>query len=153
MQTLEPIIAEHPFFRGLAAQYLQLIVGCAKNIRFKADEQIFREGEDANEFYLIRRGTVVLEVHEPGRQPISIQTIGEGDVLGWAWLFEPYKWHFSAKALEITRALAFDGVCLRTKCDEDHDLGYELMKRFANIITQRLQATRLQMLDVFGVHT
>lgn len=149
-QTLEPLLAEHPFFRGLEPHYLSLLVGCAANVRFDAGEYIFREGEDANEFYIIRHGKVALELFTPERGILTIQTLGAGDVLGWSWLFPPYRWRFDARARELTRAIALDGTCLRRKCDEDHSLGYELVKRFAQIIIERLQATRLQLLDVYG---
>lgn len=151
MKTLESVIKLHPFFEGLEPRYLEFIAGCAKNVRFDAGEFIFREGQEANDFYLVRRGNVSLDVFVPAKGPISLQTIGEDDVLGWSWLFPPYRWHFDARALTLVRALAFDGACLRTKCDQDHDLGYELMQRFAHIINQRLQATRLQILDVYNV--
>jgi len=151
MRTLESVLAEHPFFKGLDPRYLELLAGCASNVRFNAGEFIFHEGEEANRFYLIRHGKVALEIFVPERGPVTIQTIDAGDVLGWSWLFPPYRWHFDARAIELTRAIAFDGQCLRSKCDEDHDLGYELMQRFARIITERLQATRLQLLDVYGV--
>jgi hypothetical protein len=78
--------------------------------------------------------------------------LGEGEILGWSWLIPPYNWHFDARAVELTRAIALDGKCLRNKCEQDHDLGYELLKRFAHIMEQRLQATRLQLLDVYGNH-
>jgi CRP-like cAMP-binding protein len=153
MDTLETLLAEHPFLKGLEAHNLQLIVGCASNVRFDAGEFIFREGEEANQFYIIRHGKVALEIYTPERGPITIETLGEGEILGWSWLFPPYHWHFDARAVELTRAIALDGKCLRTKCEQDHTLGYELTKRFAHIITQRLQATRLQLLDVYGVHS
>lgn len=150
MQTLEPIIAEHPFFKALDPKHLAVITGCAKNVRFKAGAVIFREEEAADLFYLIREGNVALEASIPGHGPVLLQTVGASEVLGWSWLFPPYRWHLTARTLEPTRALAFDGKCLRNKCDEDHNLGYELMKRFAGIMLQRLQATRLQLLDVYG---
>lgn len=153
METLEPILAEHPFFKELEEPYLQLIVGCATNVIFNAGQSIVREGEEANHFYLIRHGKVALEIATPKKSPITIQTIGEGEILGWSWLIPPYHWLFDAKAVELTRAIALDGKCLRKKCEEDHDLGYELLKRFAHIMDQRLQATRLQLLDVYGRHS
>jgi len=153
MQTLEPILVAHPFFKDLEPRYLQLIVGCASNVRFDPGQFIFREGEEANQFYLIRQGKVALEVFVPERGSITLQTLGEGDVLGWSWLFPPYRWHFDARTLESTRAIAFDGKCLRAKCEEDHSLGYELVKRVVHVVIQRLQATRLQLLDVYGVHS
>lgn len=150
MYTLEPIIAEHPFFEDLPAEYFEQLVGCASNVRFDAGAVIFLEGEQADTFYLIREGRVSLDVHIPQRGSVTIQTIQDGDVLGWSWLFPPYEWHFDARAMDQVRAIAFDAVCLRTKAEEDHDFGYELMKRFTKITMERLQATRLQLLDVYG---
>ena len=152
MRTLEPYLAEHPFLKGLEPQHLKIIVGCASNVRFDAGQYILREGEEANNFYIIRHGIVAVELFAAERGTITIQTIGEGEILGWSWLIPPYHWRFDAKAVELTRAIALDGRCLRTKCEKDHDLGYELLKRFAHVITQRLEATRLQLLDVYGVH-
>ena len=153
METLEPILAQHPFFQDIEPVYLQLMVGCAANVRFAAGDDLFREGDVADRFYLIRHGHVALQVFIPGQGRITIETIEAGEVLGWSWLFPPYRWHFDAQALELSRAIAFDGACLRAKCDEDHDLGYMLMQRFAQVMTQRLQATRLQLLDLYGVQT
>ena len=150
MRTLESILEEHPFFQGLAPEAIKVLVGCAFNTRFDAGQVIFREGEEANTFYLLREGKVALETFAPHRGPIAIQTIGQGDVLGWSWLFPPYRWHFDARVLEPVRALALDGACVRGKCEEDHDLGYEMMSRFGRIMMERLQATRLQLLDVYG---
>ena len=84
---------------------------------------------------------------------MAIQSLKEGEVLGWSWMIPPYKWHFDARAFDLTRAIALDGACLREKCEEDHDLGYELMSRFALIIAQRLEATRLQLMDIYGNST
>jgi CRP-like cAMP-binding protein len=152
METLENTLAAHPFFHGLEPRYLQLAAGCASNVRFDAGEFILREGEEANHFFLIRHGKVALEVFAPNRGSIAIQTLEEGDILGWSWLIPPYQWRFDARAVELTRAIALDGKCLRAKCEEDHDLGYELLKRFAAILGQRLDATRFQLLDLYGVN-
>jgi CRP-like cAMP-binding protein len=152
VETLEPLLTAHPFFRGLAPGDIQFLTGCAKNARFEAGQVIFREGEDADQFYLIRDGRVALEVFTPGRGSAPILTLGTGDVLGWSWLVPPYKWRFDARAIETTRAFALDGKCLREKCDQDPRLGYELLKRVAAVMAERLHATRLQMLDVYGAH-
>lgn len=149
METLEPIIAQHPFLQGLEPQYLGLIVGCASNVRFKSGQFLFREGEEANQFYMVREGKVALQI-STARQPIIIQTVDKGEVLGWSWLVPPYRWRFDARALELTRAIALDGRCLRRKSEEDHNFGYELLRRFSTIIVERLEATRLQLLDVYG---
>ena len=152
MQTLEPLIKAHPFFSGLEQRHLQFITGCARNERHAEGEMLIREGEEANWFYVIREGQLALEVHIPGRGAVVLQTLGDGDVLGTSWLFPPYRWQFSARVLQPTRLLAFDGKCLRDKCDKDHDLGYELVMRAAQILMQRLDAARLQLLDLYGVH-
>jgi CRP/FNR family transcriptional regulator, cyclic AMP receptor protein len=154
METLDSILVEFPLFKGLDQRYIQLIAGCASDVRFNSGAFILREGEEADQSYIIRHGKVALEVaFVPEREPITIQTIGEGDVLGWSWLFAPYRWRFSARAVTPTQAIALNGKYLRTKCDEDHELGYELLKRFAQIMEQRFQAMRrrLQLL-LFPAH-
>lgn len=150
METLAPILATHPFLKGLEQAHLDLLVGCASNMVFKPGQLLFRTGEEANQFYILRDGQVAIEIPIPPRGVINIQTMGEGEVLGWSWLIPPYHWHFNARAVEATRAIALDGKCLRGKCEQDHDLGYELLKRFSHIIEQRLEATRLQLLDIYG---
>jgi CRP/FNR family transcriptional regulator, cyclic AMP receptor protein len=150
IQTLEGIVSEHPFFKGLEERHIQLIVGCAKNVRFDEGEILFHEGDPADQFYFIREGLVAVELMIPQRGFATLQTVSEGEVLGWSWLLAPYRWRFGARTLQPTRALAFDGKCLRGKCEEDHDLGYELLKRFTNVVTERLEATRLQLLDLYG---
>jgi len=149
METLEPILAKHPFLKGLKPEHLKILVGCASNVRFNAGQFLFHEGEEANEFYMIREGKVAVQIQGAERGPIIVQTIGEGEVLGWSWLIPPYRWRFDVEALELTRAIALDGKCLRTKSEEDHDLGYQLLRRFAGIIVERLEAARLQLLDVY----
>jgi CRP-like cAMP-binding protein len=148
METLERIIAEHPFFAGLESYYVGLLVGCASNVKFEAGTYLFKEGEEANEFYLVRAGKIALEVFAPQRKPIIVSTLGEGDILGWSWLLPPYEWKFHARVVENTRAFALDGKCLRTKCDQNHDLGYELLKRFAQVIEGQLVAAHYQLLDL-----
>ncbi|MDE3067408.1 MAG: cyclic nucleotide-binding domain-containing protein [Verrucomicrobiota bacterium] len=151
--TLEPIIREQPFFSGFEDKYLKLIVSCAKNVRFDEGDLVFREGDPANQFYLIREGMVAVHVMASQKGLVTVQTVGQGDILGWSWLFPPYRWHFDARTVRPTRALAFDGKCLRTKCEQDHGLGYEFLKRFTRIVVERLEATRLQLLDVYGAHS
>jgi CRP/FNR family transcriptional regulator, cyclic AMP receptor protein len=150
MRTLEELIAASPVFAGLAPEQLALIAGCAVNERFAAGAQLFREGAPADRFFLIREGAVSLEIDAPGRGMLVIETLHQGDVVGWSWLFEPYLWQFDGRATEPTAVVAFDGVCLRGKCESNHELGYQLMRRFAASMTERLQATRLQLLDVYG---
>lgn len=151
MEGLERIVKEHPFFGGMQEPFCKLVCGCAKNVRFEAGQYLFREGDPADEFYLLRHGRVALQVTAPGRGAVTFQTVGEGEIVGVPWLVPPYRWTNDAKAIDLTRAIAMDATCLRQKCESDHDLGYEMMKRFMPILIQRLQATRLQILDVYGI--
>jgi CRP-like cAMP-binding protein len=150
METLEKIITEHPFFKGLEPRHLEFLTGCASNVRFEPGQFVFREDGEANQCYLIREGKVTLEIDAAPHGTIIIQTLGKGDVLGWSQIFPPYRWKFSARALELTRAIALDGKCLREKSEKDHDLGYELLKRFARVLQERLQATRLQLINLYA---
>jgi len=146
MESLERIVREHPFFAGMSEEQTAVVSGCAKNVRFEAGEYLFREGGIADQLYLLRAGRVALEIPTAGRA-VTIQTVGESDIVGASWLVPPYRWGLDARALELTRAVAMDATCLRGKCEDDHSLGYEMMKRFMPILIQRLKAARLQILD------
>jgi CRP/FNR family transcriptional regulator, cyclic AMP receptor protein len=150
VKELVELLKKHKFFKALDKKDLQLISGCGSNVVFKQDELIFEAGGPANEFYLIRSGKVAVELNSPQKGPLVIQTLQENDVLGFSWLFEPFKWGFDSRAIETVRATKVDGVCLRTKCDQDPRLGYQLTQLFAKQMTSRLQATRMQLLDVYG---
>ena len=149
METLEPILRQHSFFKELPAKYFNFILGCTSHAVFKAGSVILKEGESADKFYLIRSGRVAIYIAQP--REITIQTIQESDILGWSWLIPPYRYRFSAKAVENVRALALDGKCLREKCEKNSDLGYEFLKRLVSVFTERLEATRLQLLDVYTI--
>ncbi|HLJ58192.1 MAG TPA: cyclic nucleotide-binding domain-containing protein [bacterium] len=150
MREIDDLLADHPFFRGLPPDDLALIAGCASNVRFDGGSYLFHEGDPSDRFYLIRHGRVAIEISSPGRGRMTISTLGPGEMLGWSWLVPPYRKQSDSRALELVRATAFDGACIRKKCEEDPRLGYELLKRFAQIIGQRLRATRMQLLDVYG---
>lgn len=150
MQGIEQIITEHSFFAGIDPAYTHLISSCAKNTRFDPGQYLLQQGARAEQFYLLRHGRVVLELSGPGRGTVTFQTLGPGELVGVSWLIPPYRWTYDAKALELVRAVSIDATCLRTKSEADHDLGYELMKRFMPVLVQRLHAARLQLLDVYG---
>jgi CRP/FNR family cyclic AMP-dependent transcriptional regulator len=150
VETIDAILKDVPLFNGLSAEALELIAGCGANIHFREGETIFREGDPADTFFVVRHGSVALELFVPARGPVTIETIESGDVVGWSWLFPPYRWHFDARALVDTRATVFAGACLRGKCDDDPRLGYDLMTRFAQVMMERLQWTRIRLLDVYG---
>jgi len=150
IETLDRYIREHRFFSGLDEDDTALITGCARNVAFKAGDYVYRHGEPADEFYLIRHGRVALEMSAPGRGTMTFQTLHEGDIVGVSWLLPPYRWRYDARAVELVRAIGMDAKCLRDKCDTDHDLGYEMMLRFVPVLVERLQSTRMQILDVYG---
>jgi CRP-like cAMP-binding protein len=150
VRTIKDLIAEAPLFEGLTHGQLELIAGCGRNQHVDAGVLLLREGDPANQFFVIRHGAIALEVHAPGRGPLLIETLQSGDVVGWSWLFAPYRWQLDGRVTESSDLVTFDGACLRGKCEADHELGYELMRRFAGNVVSRLQATRLQLLDVYG---
>lgn len=150
-ESIEELLETHRFFAGLDRSHLRLLVGCGRNVAFATDDYLCREGESADVFYIVRRGRVALEVSLPDRGSIAIDTAGAGEVVGASWLFPPYRWQLDARALEPVGAVALDAVCLRDKCDTDLALGYELMKRFAAVIVERMASARLRLVDVYGV--
>lgn len=145
MNTLATSVAEHPFVVGMKPAHVDILCECGMQTEFTEGQLIFREGDLANRFYLLEEGSVALESLGREARPVLIEVLGPGDVLGWSWLFPPYYWHFDARALKPTRAIFFYGTRLRTQCDEDHDFGYELIKRMASVVVRRMQAARGQV--------
>ena len=150
IKDMQEIVGDHELFRGLSQSHVELLAGCADNIAVQSSEYLFREGEPADHFYLIRHGHVALQMAVPGRGSLVIETLAANDVLGWSWLVPPYRWHFDAEAMAATAAVRFDAACMRGKLNSDHDLGYELTTRFLPLVVDRLQATRLRLLDLYG---
>jgi len=144
--ALESVIVSHPFFEGMKSEHLEVVAGCATEATFESDQVLFHEGEPANKFYLIQSGRIALEAHELADGTMSVQELGAGEVLGWSWLFPPFVWHFQARALEPTGAIVLDGAHLLIAAERNPDFGYELMKRVAQVLIHRLQATRKQLL-------
>jgi len=150
MRTLDQVVLEARVFAGLGDAFAEQLAGCSQTAGFEAGESVFREGEPADTFYVVRRGRVALELYVPGRGALTIETIERGSVVGWSWLFPPHVWHFDARAVTPVRAVAVDGACIRGKCEEDPALGYELMQRFSAVLLERLNATRLRLADLYG---
>ena len=149
-KNIEALLEEHPFFADMERAYRSLIAGCGRNVHFPAGTLVAKTGVPANQFFAIRHGRVSIEIHSPERGPLILQTLEAGDIAGWSWLFPPYKWTYDVRAVDSVRAISFDGECLRGKCDRDPAMGYAFMKRFAQVFMQRLQATRIQLLDLYG---
>lgn len=150
IRGLDKALTEHPFFQGISDQYSELLAGCAANVVVQSGDYVFREGDPADKFYLLRHGRVCLEVHAPGREPLIVDTLSADELLGWAWLVPPFRAPFDARAMELTRLISLDAVCLRGKMEEDHHLGYELHKRFAPVVARRLEAALMRLIDMYG---
>ena len=150
IDTIDTLLSTHPFFDGMRPEWLELIAGCGRNVVYRPDTLIASEGQPCNEFLAVRRGQVAIELYAPGAGACRIQTLGEGAVIGWSWIFPPYVWMFDLRAIETTHAVLFDTSCLRVKCEESPEMGYEFMRRFAGVMSERLIATRLQLLDLYG---
>jgi CRP/FNR family transcriptional regulator, cyclic AMP receptor protein len=146
--TLAEAIASHRFAAGMKPEHVKRLAEVAMFKEFEAGEVIFREGEPANRFYLIRQGKIALESTGNGEAAPLVQFVGEGEALGWSWLFAPYYWHFGARAVEPAKVIFFYGTRLRGQCDEDPAFGYELMRRMAAIVVKRLQITRVQLIQL-----
>jgi CRP-like cAMP-binding protein len=151
MSSINDILAGHRFFRSVDPIFLRILKECAAMVDFEAGEIIFRQGHAAKRFYGLDHGRVALELHTPGKGTVVFETLGPGDIFGSSWLFPPYRYDYDARAVQDTLAVAFNAECLRDICEADHDLGYELMKRFAGIMRNRLQMARLQCLDIYRI--
>jgi len=144
------LVAEQPFFKGLSRHLIEMLADSILEMRFKPRDWIYQQGESANRFYLILEGKVLIESEAKERGMVPVRTLGPGDDVGWAWLFPPYRMHFSARAVDSTRTIFFYGTRLREKCEANHELGYQLMKRVAEVVVRNLNATQQLLLECTG---
>mgnify|MGYP000063272438 CR=1 FL=1 len=151
-EEAEKMLAEHVFFRDLDPAIIKMLSSSARSVSFDAGEPIYREGNEADRFFLIETGRVAIQVFVTGRGSVTVYTVGPGDILGWSWFYSPYRRRFDATALEKTRAVVLEGAFLRERAEEDPRLGYELLKRFSLVAVNRLQDMTLQLLDLYGRH-
>lgn len=148
METIERILREHPFLRDVAAEHVKTMAGCVANRRFGAGEFLLREGDRHGKLFLIRQGTVAIESAGPGGAPVTLETLGPGDVLGVSWLTTA-KAHFDCRARDTVVAFVIDEGCLEAKMDADPVLGYALTSRLLTLTYERLSRVRLQRMDVY----
>jgi CRP/FNR family transcriptional regulator, cyclic AMP receptor protein len=148
--SIAELVASHPLLAGLPGDAVDQVAGCARNMAYAPGELLLTEGDPATTLFLVRRGRVAIEIHSPHRGPIIIETIGAGGAVGWSWLFPPYRWQFDARALVPVGVVAVDGACLRAKADTDDAMGHQLVTRVAAVLLERLQATRIRLLDLYG---
>jgi len=147
---MRELLAMHPFVEGLDDEVVALLAGCAVNVHLEPGSYVFRLGDPADRFYLLRHGRVALELHAPGTSRLVLDTVEDGDALGWSWLVPPHEWFLDARVVAPVSAIALDGRCLREKCDRDPALGYALLGRVAQVMYARLQSARLRLLDLYG---
>ncbi len=150
MKSISDILKEQSFFAEMSEDMLDYLAGCGQNMHFGPDEYIGKENDASDYLYIVKRGKVAVEVVHPVRGPITIRTLGAGEIAGFSWIIPPYRLQFGLKALERTSVLALNGNCTRGKCEEDYHLGYLLMKQAATIMDKRLRDTRIQLLDVYS---
>lgn len=149
-QTLGNALKEHPFFQGMKQEHLDMLADCGDTATFADGDVLFRQEEEADRFFVVLHGHIALDLAAADRGRVTIQTLEQGEILGWSWLFPPYLWHFDARSMGETKCIVMDGKCLRAKLEHEAALGFELMKRFSAIIIDRLQATRMQLMDIYG---
>ena len=147
----QPEIRAYEFFAGLSDEAVAAIQSCARICHYESGTWIARQGEAADDFYLIRDGRVAVVFPAPQIE-LTVQTLSRGDVVGWSWLMPPHEWQFDIRAVKECSLVGIDGRELRAQCERDHSLGYLLMKRLSRVMVERLQATRLQLMDVYGKH-
>jgi CRP/FNR family transcriptional regulator, cyclic AMP receptor protein len=143
-------LAAHPFLRGMSLDHLGVLAEAGRDVRFPAGRRLFEDGGHAARFWLIQSGHVSLDLHVPGEGPVVIETVGLGELLGWSWLFPPYKWAFGAVAVTAVEAFEFDAAAIRQRCAADPGLGYECSQRIARVLAQRLLATRIRLIARAG---
>ena len=148
-KEIKAIVKEQPFLGDLKPKFLDLLVGCASQTFLDKGHFLLSQGQDANRFYIITQGQITIEIQGKDARPVTIQKLGASDILGWSWLIPPYKWQFDALVLEPTSVIAFDGKCLRKKCEEDCELGYDMLKRITGVMAYRLYHTRMQLMDFY----
>lgn len=150
VKSIFDTIGGFDFFSQLPDEDVELIAGCGRNARFEAGQYLAREGAPADSFFVIRTGSVAIELYVPGLGSRVLETLHAGDIAGWSWIFPPYVWTFDIRAAEDVRTVAFDGKCLRGKCSQNPALGYRLTQRFAQVMSERIRMTRFRLLDLYS---
>lgn len=144
---IEDFLAGQDFFAGLDPRSIAFLAECASRRRVDAGDTLFRHGEDAGRFFLLCSGRVSVEIPAIEGPRLEVQSLGPGQVAGWSWLIPPYKWSFQARALEEAEVIEFDGERVRAQCEQDPAFGYAMMKRFSALMSERLQAARVRMME------
>lgn len=148
-QDIKDLLTQHDFFNEMDEEMIEVVMGCGILQHYKPAEYLGKENEPADHLFVIRKGKIAIQIPHPSKGDLTISTIGAGEVAGFSWIIAPYKLQFNLKAMDHTSVIALDGLCLRKKCEEDHHLGYLLMKSSAQVMQDRLFSTRVQLIDVY----
>ncbi|MFO1432009.1 MAG: cyclic nucleotide-binding domain-containing protein [Candidatus Competibacteraceae bacterium] len=144
---IEQYLSSLAFFAGLRPEVIEFLARCAGEQQIQPGEVLFRQGEHAHHFYLVRNGRVAIEIPAITGPMLQVQSLGADHILGWSWLIPPYKWNFQARAEVPTTVLAFDGDTVRARCEAEANFGYPLLKRFVTLMAERLEVARQKMMD------
>ena len=151
MDSINQVLVAHPFFKDLPPAIIHRLIRFASLARLDSGQYVFTEGEDANNFYLVLKGSISLEINIPNYGPVTIENIGRGNIMGWSWLYPPFLWHFDARAKEETELIILNGKALRAHIEIDHEVGYNLMKSIGKIMGHRLQAARRKIVEFYKI--
>ncbi|MFK0156110.1 Crp/Fnr family transcriptional regulator [Streptomyces sp. NPDC090493] len=135
---------------ALEPAHRERLMRLGSQVSFAAGTRLFEEGRRAERFWIVRTGTVALDLHVPGRRPAVIETLGRGELVGWAWLFPPHLWHLGAEATGPVSAWEFDAETVRVVCAEDAEFGRAIAVWVGRVVAERLHATRVRLLDLYA---
>ena len=153
MKRIESELHSHLFVRGMDQKYVNRLAECGATIEIPGGVYVFRQGQPAEEFYLILDGWIDVELFSASGGPVLLQKLGPGSVLGWSWLVAPYRWRFDARSVGPVRAIKIDAIRTREMMETDEKLGYELQKRFLQIIGERLESERMKLIELYASHS
>jgi CRP/FNR family transcriptional regulator, cyclic AMP receptor protein len=146
LEVTAAALSAHPMLHGMSTDHLAVLAGSASDVAFPAGQRLFEEGGSANHFWLLRSGSVALDLHIPGQGRMRIDTIGLGELLGWSWRFPPYRWDFGAVATSPVEAFEFDAQAVRAFCASEPGLELEVTERLARVLAKRLHSTRVRLI-------
>ncbi|GAA3887439.1 cyclic nucleotide-binding domain-containing protein [Streptomyces sedi] len=144
--------APRRLLRVLPPEHRDTLMGLASEVSFEQGRRIFEERGTADRFWIVRSGTVTLDLRLGGPRPTVVSSLESGDLLGWSWLFPPFQWDFGAEALSPVRAYEWQGSQVQARCESDPEFGYALLRVITEILAHRVQAARVRLLDLFAPH-
>lgn len=148
--NLVKLLGSQPFLNGMPEKYIPMIADCAELKSFAEGDYLLRQNQPAQYFYLLLQGHVSLRTHIPPKGIIPVETLGPSAALGWSWLVAPYKWYFDAIAVDAAETILVHTPCILGKIENDKEFGFEMYQRFTEVIVNRLQGTRMQLMDIYA---